>query len=43
MNKRTFEKIIKRNAITVKTWPKWKQEITISAKAAETGKYLEKG
>ena len=42
MNKTQFQRIIKENEREVATWPEWKQQIVISAKNAETGKFIEK-
>ena len=39
MTKKTLSKIIIKCKKTVCTWPKWKQDIVISAYSAETGKY----
>ena len=36
---KSFWNIAKANAEEVKTWPKWKQKIVITAKTAETGQF----
>lgn len=40
MTKKSFNKITKKNYNTVKKWSKWKQKIIISAKTAESGKFI---
>ena len=40
MNKKEFNRIIKKNYKEVQTWAKWKQEIEISAETARTGKFI---
>jgi len=37
-----FWRIVARCAKEVVTWPKWKQNIVISAETAETGQFLRK-
>lgn len=35
-----FKAIVESNYEEVKTWPKWKQKIIISAEAADTGRLI---
>lgn len=41
-NEDIFWKICSKNAKDVKKWPKWKQQIEISAETASTGNFIRK-
>ncbi len=41
MNKNEFKKITAKNKKEVSKWSKWKQNITISAETAKTGKFVQ--
>lgn len=40
MNKKVFDRITKKCADIVKTWPKWKRNILINCHTVTTGKYI---
>lgn len=42
MNKKTFDKIIKRNYEEVCNWEQWKKKKIISSESANTGKFVGK-